>query len=122
MCTLFYCCARVQLLGELLLDRSNVRLMMRYVSDVKNLMQMMMMLKDSSRSIQFEAFHVFKARASTRGQHLGTGGLITAIEHTIEAACCATCCAPFPQLYKHPTSGFHGALLSPKEHSMRTKA
>eukprot|EP00879_Flechtneria_rotunda_P003767 GHRR01004006.1.p1 GENE.GHRR01004006.1~~GHRR01004006.1.p1 ORF type:complete len:146 (+),score=76.59 GHRR01004006.1:436-873(+) len=34
--------------------------MMRYVSDVQNLMQMMNLLKDSSRSIQFEAFTVFK--------------------------------------------------------------
>eukprot|EP00877_Chromochloris_zofingiensis_P008074 jgi/Chrzof1/351/Cz01g12170.t1 len=50
----------LKLLGELLLDRSNVNLMMRYVSDVKNLMQMMNLLKDTSRSIQFEAFHVFK--------------------------------------------------------------
>jgi hypothetical protein len=53
-------CVLLQLLGELLLDRCNVRLMMRYVSDVKNLMQMMLLLKDSSRNIQFEAFHVFK--------------------------------------------------------------
>jgi hypothetical protein len=49
-----------QLLGELLLDGINVRLMMRYVSDVRNLMLMMNLLKDGSRSIQFEAFHVFK--------------------------------------------------------------
>jgi hypothetical protein len=44
---------------------NNVRLMMRYVSDVQNLMQMMNMLKDTSRSIQFEAFHVFKVRHHT---------------------------------------------------------
>lgn len=50
----------LKLLGELLLDGINVRLMMRYVSDVRNLMLMMNLLKDSSRSIQFEAFHVFK--------------------------------------------------------------
>ena len=49
-----------QLLGELLLDRANVKVMMRYVTDVKNLQLMMILLKDSSRSIQFEAFHVFK--------------------------------------------------------------
>jgi calcium binding protein 39 len=55
----------LQLLGELLLDRCNVRLMMRYVSDVKNLMQMMLLLKDSSRNIQFEAFHVFKVGAGS---------------------------------------------------------
>ena len=50
----------VQLLGELLLDRANVKIMMRYVSDPVNLKLMMILLKDSSRSIQFEAFHVFK--------------------------------------------------------------
>ena len=50
----------LQLLGELLLDRANVKVMMRYVSDAYNLRQMMLLLKDSSRSIQFEAFHVFK--------------------------------------------------------------
>ncbi len=35
---------------------------MRYVSEVDNLKLMMVLLKDQSRSIQFEAFHVFKAR------------------------------------------------------------
>lgn len=50
----------LKLLGELLLDRANVRTMMRYVGDVGNLVLMMNLLKDRSRSIQFEAFHVFK--------------------------------------------------------------
>ncbi len=49
-----------QLLGELLLNRANVQIMMRYVADVNNLMLMMNLLKDGSRSIQYEAFHVFK--------------------------------------------------------------
>lgn len=34
---------------------------MKYVTDPDNLKLMMILLKDSSRSIQFEAFHVFKA-------------------------------------------------------------
>lgn len=50
----------VKLLGELLLDRANVKAMMQYVSDVENLKLMMNLLRDSSKSIQFEAFHVFK--------------------------------------------------------------
>ena len=50
-----------QLLGEILLHRANVKAMMRYVSEVDNLKLMMVLLKDQSRSIQFEAFHVFKA-------------------------------------------------------------
>ncbi len=53
---------RFQLLGELLLGRSNVKVMVRFVSEPQYLMQMMMLLKDQSRSIQFEAFHVFKVR------------------------------------------------------------
>lgn len=60
-----------QLLADLLLDGHHVVLMMRYVSDVKNLMQMMNLLKDSSRSIQYEAFHVFKVSvASDLKDHL----------------------------------------------------
>lgn len=50
----------LKLLGELLLDRSNVKVMLKFVSDVQHLMTMMVLLKDQSRSIQFEAFHVFK--------------------------------------------------------------
>ena len=53
----------MQLLGEILLHRANVKAMMRYVSEVDNLKLMMVLLKDQSRSIQFEAFHVFKARS-----------------------------------------------------------
>ena len=36
---------RAQLLGELLLDRANVKVMMRYVSDVRNLKLMMILLR-----------------------------------------------------------------------------
>ena len=50
----------MQLLGELLLERSNLKVMVRYVADEENLKLMMNLLKDQSRSIQFEAFHVFK--------------------------------------------------------------
>mmetsp|Transcript_28496 Transcript_28496/g.52448 ORF Transcript_28496/g.52448 Transcript_28496/m.52448 type:complete len:243 (-) Transcript_28496:1042-1770(-) len=50
----------VKLLGEVLLDRSNVKVMVKFVSDVQHLMTLMVLLKDSSKSIQLEAFHVFK--------------------------------------------------------------
>ena len=53
-------CVCIQLLGELLLDRHNFTVMTRYISNPENLKVMMMMLKDKSRNIQFEAFHVFK--------------------------------------------------------------
>ena len=43
-----------------MLERSNLKVMVRYVADEGNLKLMMNLLRDSSRSIQFEAFHVFK--------------------------------------------------------------
>lgn len=50
----------LKLLGELLLDRHNFSVMTRYISSPDNLKLMMTMLLERSRSIQFEAFHVFK--------------------------------------------------------------
>ncbi|PRD28003.1 UNVERIFIED_CONTAM: Mo25 [Trichonephila clavipes] len=50
----------LKLLGELLLDRHNFTIMTRYISSPDNLKLMMNMLKERSRNIQFEAFHVFK--------------------------------------------------------------
>jgi len=50
----------LKLLGELLLDRANFNIMTKYISDQHNLKLMMMLLRDKSRNIQFEAFHVFK--------------------------------------------------------------
>lgn len=50
----------LKLLGELLLDRHNFTTMTRYISNPENLKLMMTMLREKSRNIQFEAFHVFK--------------------------------------------------------------
>merc|ERR1712014_89915 len=50
----------LKLLGELLLDRHSFSVMTRYISNPDNLKLMMNMLKEKSRNIQFEAFHVFK--------------------------------------------------------------
>merc|ERR1711874_171758 len=50
----------LKLLGELLLDRHNFSVMTRYISNPDNLKLMMNMLKEKSRNIQFEAFHVFR--------------------------------------------------------------
>ncbi|KAI6191892.1 hypothetical protein M3Y97_00276800 [Aphelenchoides bicaudatus] len=50
----------LKLLGELLLDRHNFNVMTRYISNPDNLKLMMNMLKEKSKNIQFEAFHVFK--------------------------------------------------------------
>ncbi|KAI8854394.1 Mo25-like protein [Chytridium lagenaria] len=50
----------LKLLGELLLDRTNFNVMTRYIGNSENLKLMMNLLRDKSRNIQFEAFHVFK--------------------------------------------------------------
>lgn len=50
----------LRLLGEILLERKNFQVMMKYIQDRENLKLMMNMLKNKSKAIQFEAFHVFK--------------------------------------------------------------
>ena len=59
--TCFFVC--LQLLGELLLDRHNFTVMTKYISNTANLKLMMDLLRDKSRNIQFEAFHVFKVKS-----------------------------------------------------------
>ncbi|ESQ55700.1 hypothetical protein EUTSA_v10025583mg [Eutrema salsugineum] len=49
-----------KLLGDILLDRSNSAVMTKYVSSMDNLRILMNLLRESSKSIQIEAFHVFK--------------------------------------------------------------
>ncbi|KAL8160795.1 hypothetical protein V2J09_012284 [Rumex salicifolius] len=50
----------VKLLGDMLLDRSNSATMTRYVSSKDNLRIFMNLLRENSKSIQLESFHVFK--------------------------------------------------------------
>ncbi|CCL99916.1 uncharacterized protein FIBRA_01941 [Fibroporia radiculosa] len=50
----------LKLLGEILLDRANFSVMTRYIASETNLKTMMNLLRDKSKNIQFEAFHVFK--------------------------------------------------------------
>jgi hypothetical protein len=50
----------LKLLGEILLDRANYNIMTKYIGSEANLKMMMNFLRDRSRNIQFEAFHVFK--------------------------------------------------------------
>ncbi|GJN32911.1 hypothetical protein PR202_gb21454 [Eleusine coracana subsp. coracana] len=61
-------CFSFQLLGDMLLDRSNSAVMMRYVSSKDNLMILMNLLRDSSKNIQIEAFHVFKLFAANKNK------------------------------------------------------
>ena len=50
----------LKLLSELLMDRTNYSIMTRYIANAENLKLMMNLLREKSRNIQFEAFHVFK--------------------------------------------------------------
>ena len=52
------------MLGEILLDRTNFAVMTRYIASEDNLKMMMNLLRDKSKNIQFEAFHVFKVRCA----------------------------------------------------------
>ncbi|KAL6570820.1 hypothetical protein OROGR_000370 [Orobanche gracilis] len=53
---------RFQLLGDILLDRSNSGIMIRYVSSKDNMRVLMNLMRfpESHKSIQIDAFHVFK--------------------------------------------------------------
>ncbi|KAF3443308.1 hypothetical protein FNV43_RR12990 [Rhamnella rubrinervis] len=50
----------IKLLGDMLLDRSNSAVMVRYVSSLENMRIQMNLLRDSNKTIQLETFHVFK--------------------------------------------------------------
>jgi calcium binding protein 39 len=50
----------LKLLGELLLNRANFAIMMKYINSADNLKIMMNLLRGNTKAIQFEAFHVFK--------------------------------------------------------------
>uniref|UniRef100_A0A0E0CVW0 MO25-like protein n=1 Tax=Oryza meridionalis TaxID=40149 RepID=A0A0E0CVW0_9ORYZ len=49
-----------QLLGDILLDKSNTTAMVRYAGSKDNLIILMNLLREQSRAIQVEAFRVFK--------------------------------------------------------------
>jgi len=55
----------LKLLGEILLDRTNFNVMTQYIANESNLKMMMNLLRDKSKNIQFEAFHVFKVCLDT---------------------------------------------------------
>ncbi|CAN8266642.1 unnamed protein product [Cochlearia groenlandica] len=49
-----------KLLGDVLMDRSNSGVMVKYVSSLDNLRIMMNLLREPAKNIKLEAFHVFK--------------------------------------------------------------
>lgn len=50
----------LKLLSDILLDRTNFNVMGQYITNPHYLKTMMLLLKEKSPTIQFEAFHVFK--------------------------------------------------------------
>ncbi|KAG8073652.1 hypothetical protein GUJ93_ZPchr0006g44510 [Zizania palustris] len=50
----------IQLLGDILVDKSNTEAMMRYVNSKDHLIILMNLLREQSKAIQVEAFRVFK--------------------------------------------------------------
>ncbi|XP_072974389.1 putative MO25-like protein At5g47540 isoform X1 [Typha angustifolia] len=58
----------IKLLGDMLLDRSNSAVMVQYVSSKDNLMILMNLLRESSKNIQVDAFHVFKLFAANQNK------------------------------------------------------
>jgi len=68
----------IKLLGDMLLDRSNSAVMIRYVSSRDNLRILMNLLRESSKSIQIEAFHVFKLFAANQNKPADIVGILVA--------------------------------------------
>lgn len=60
----------IKLLGEILLDRANYAVMLSYVDSPDHLKLTMNLLRDKSKNIQYEAFHVFKACLSRKWNKL----------------------------------------------------
>ncbi|KAL7130417.1 hypothetical protein ABFS83_13G132800 [Erythranthe nasuta] len=68
----------IKLLGDMLLDRSNSAVMSRYISSRDNLRILMNLLRESSKSIQLEAFHVFKLFAANQNKPSDIVGILLA--------------------------------------------
>jgi|EP00918_Siedleckia_nematoides_P029467 calcium binding protein 39 len=67
----------LKLLGEILLDSANVNVMLKYVGEVENLCLMMNLLRDESKSIQFEAFHIFKVFVANPNKPASVGMILS---------------------------------------------
>lgn len=68
----------VKLLADMLLDRSNSVTMTKYVSSRDNLRILMNLLRESSKAIQIEAFHVFKLFAANQHKPADIVGILFA--------------------------------------------
>ncbi|XP_062232570.1 putative MO25-like protein At5g47540 [Phragmites australis] len=72
-----------QLLGDVLLDRSNTTMMVCYVNSKENLIVLMNLLREQSKVIQVEAFHVFKLFAVNQNKPREIVGILSANKNKI---------------------------------------
>ncbi|KAG5551018.1 hypothetical protein RHGRI_009448 [Rhododendron griersonianum] len=68
----------VKLLGDILLERSNSSVMVHYVSSKDNLRISMNLLREPSKNIQIDAFHVFKLFAANKNKPPGIANIFVA--------------------------------------------
>ncbi|KAF9669598.1 hypothetical protein SADUNF_Sadunf14G0124100 [Salix dunnii] len=66
----------VKLLGDMLFDRSNSSVMVRYVSSLDNMRIMMNLFRDSNKTIQLDTFPVFKLFVANKNK---TPGIISVL-------------------------------------------
>ena len=73
------------MLGEILLDRGNFNVMMRFIYSKQNLKNIMNLLRDKSANIQFEAFHVFKVFVANPHKPLEIASVLSKNKHKLIA-------------------------------------
>nr|GMC72421.1 putative MO25-like protein At5g47540 isoform X1 [Ipomoea batatas] len=66
----------VKLLGDILLDRSNSGVMIRYVNSLDNLIILMNLLRETSKPIQLDTFHVFKLFVANTNRPPGVSSVL----------------------------------------------
>ncbi|KAG6572244.1 putative MO25-like protein, partial [Cucurbita argyrosperma subsp. sororia] len=68
----------LQLLGDLLLDNSNAAVMVKYVSSLENMRVLMNLLRDPNKTIQRDAFDVFKLFVANKNKPPEIIGILVA--------------------------------------------
>ncbi|XP_023554533.1 putative MO25-like protein At5g47540 isoform X2 [Cucurbita pepo subsp. pepo] len=68
----------VKLLGDLLLDNSNAAVMVKYVSSLENMRVLMNLLRDPNKTIQRDAFDVFKLFVANKNKPSEIIGILVA--------------------------------------------
>ncbi|KQK23393.1 putative MO25-like protein At5g47540 isoform X2 [Brachypodium distachyon] len=66
----------IQLLGDILLERSNSAVMVRYISSKEHLIILMNLLREQSKAIQVEAFRVFKLFTANQNKPAEITGIL----------------------------------------------